>query len=113
MGPVNHTLLVEDCLSKDAFTVPPRLLQAEHGMDNVLRRHVSLEAERALQKLGHAIEHLTDELISGDRSTKTDPAVLEAVRILMALNREIYHACPVVDSRQWPLVGILRRLFAY
>lgn len=109
---MNHTLLVEDCLSKETFTASYRLFQTEQVWDQVLRRRVCREADRALEKLGHAIEHLTNELVCSDRSTAADPAVLEAIRILMRLNHEVYHGCPVVKLHEWPVVSLLRRLFA-
>lgn len=110
---MNHTLLVEDCLSKETFTAPSRLFLTPPAQvwDQVLRRRVSREADHALEKLGHAIEHLTDELVSSDRSAAADPAVLEAIRILMRLNSEVYHACPVVKSRKWSVAGLLGCLF--
>ncbi len=62
------------------------------------RRHISFEAGHALERLAHAIEYLTDEYVhdGGDFSVH-DPR-LEAVQLLMALNRQIYFECPEVAS---------------
>ncbi len=62
------------------------------------RRRITPEAGHALELLGHAIEYLTDEFVhnGGEFSAKNEQ--LEAVQILMALNREIYFACPEVPS---------------
>jgi hypothetical protein len=62
------------------------------------RRRISPRAGRALEILGHAIEYLTDEYIhAGGPFSARDPQ-LEAVQMLMAVNREIYLACPEVPS---------------
>lgn len=61
-------------------------------------RRISPEAGRALEILGHAIDYLTDEFVhSGGSFSARDPRV-EAVQLLMSLNREIYFACPEVPS---------------
>jgi hypothetical protein len=62
------------------------------------RRKVSPESGRALEILGHAIEYLTDEFVyAGGSFSARDPQV-EAVQLLMALNREIYFECPEVPT---------------
>ncbi|KAA6464709.1 hypothetical protein DYQ86_01730 [Acidobacteria bacterium AB60] len=61
-------------------------------------RRVSPEAGHALEILGHAIEYLSDEFVhNGGEMTASDPQV-EAVQLLMALNREVYFSCPEVPS---------------
>lgn len=62
------------------------------------RRRISPEAGHALEKLGHAIEYLTDEFVFAGGSFEASSPQLEAVQLLMALNREIYFACPEVPS---------------
>jgi hypothetical protein len=57
------------------------------------RRRITPQAAHALTKLGHAIEHLSDEFVNADYSCSTNSDVLEAVRILMALNRQVYFEC--------------------
>jgi hypothetical protein len=74
-------------------TLPVTALQQRE-----LRRRINTQAERAIEKLGHAIEYLADEYIhSGGSLVAHDPR-LEAVQLLMALNREIYSSCPAVPG---------------
>jgi hypothetical protein len=62
------------------------------------RRRISLDAGHALEKLGHAIEYLTDEYVHETKElSATDPQV-EAIRLLMSLNRQVYYACPVIPT---------------
>ncbi len=57
------------------------------------RRRITPEAGRAIEKLGHAIDYLVDEYIhEGGTFTRND-APLQAVEMLMAINRKIYFAC--------------------
>ena len=55
---------------------------------------------RALEMLGHAIEYLTDEYALSAFQVGTletgDPRI-EAIQMLMALNRQIYYACPEIE----------------
>ncbi len=57
-------------------------------------RHISFKAARALEIIGHAIEYLSDESFRDAFSDQENRAHLEALQILMALNRKIYLACP-------------------
>lgn len=60
------------------------------------RRSIDPVSGRALEILGHAIEYLTDELVhSGGSVTASDPQI-EAIQLLMSLNRQIYLQCPEV-----------------
>lgn len=62
------------------------------------RRRISPQAGRALEILGHAIDYLTDEYVyAGSRFSARDPQ-LQAIQMLMALNRQIYFECPEVPS---------------
>ena len=59
-------------------------------------RRITPEAGHALEKLGHAIEYLSDEFVhNGGELTQHNPQV-EAVQLLMAVNREVYFSCPEV-----------------
>jgi hypothetical protein len=59
------------------------------------RRIINQRSGRALEILGHAIEYLTDEFVQeAAQVSAADPRV-QAIQILMALNREIYFECPV------------------
>jgi len=57
-------------------------------------RHITPQAGRALEILGHAIEYLTDEWVheGGPLSAGNDRVL--AVQVLMALNRQVYFECP-------------------
>jgi hypothetical protein len=55
---------------------------------------------RALEILGHGIEYLADEYALSTAQMGTlssgDPRV-EAIQMLMALNRQVYYACPEIE----------------
>ncbi|MGB7265817.1 MAG: hypothetical protein WBC92_09915 [Terracidiphilus sp.] len=58
------------------------------------RRQISPQAGRALEILGHAIEYLSDEFVHSGESLSAHNAQVEAVQLLMGINRQIYFACP-------------------
>ncbi len=58
------------------------------------RRHITPQAGRALEILGHALEYLTDEFAYRGGSFSEHNAQLQAVQLLMALNRQVYFECP-------------------
>jgi hypothetical protein len=62
------------------------------------RRRITPRAGHALEKLGHAIEYLTDEFVHESATFSANSAEVEAVQLLMALNREVYFECPEVPS---------------
>jgi hypothetical protein len=62
------------------------------------RRRISPQAGHALEILGHAIEYLTDEFIQEGHLFSPNHEQLEAVQLLMALNRQIYFECPEVTT---------------
>lgn len=62
----------------------------------IRRRSISPQAGRALVILGHAIEYLTDEFVHEGGSFSRNNAQLQAVQLLMAVNRQIYSECPEV-----------------
>jgi hypothetical protein len=62
------------------------------------RRRISPEAGRALEILGHAIEYLSDEFVHSGGTLSALNAQVEAVQLLMAINRKIYLACPAVPG---------------
>lgn len=59
------------------------------------RRRITPRAGRALEILGHAIEYLADEYVVAAKEVSADDPRLEAIQLLMAINREIYFECPV------------------
>jgi hypothetical protein len=75
-------------------------IHAERGAaaGAAVRRRIDPVAGHALEILGHAIDYLTDEYVQrGGQFRAGDPA-LEAIDLLMAANRAIYFACPVIPS---------------
>lgn len=76
-------------------TVPmdsrPKTLQAR-------RRQITPQAGRALEILGHSIDYLTDEFVHEGGLLVAHNGQVEAIQLLMALNRQIYFECPVVPT---------------
>ena len=58
------------------------------------RRHITPQAGRAIEILGHAIEYLTDEFVHRGGTFCAHDEQVEAVQLLMALNRQVYYECP-------------------
>jgi hypothetical protein len=76
------------------FVIPATAPAAAAVRPRFRRRCITPQAGRALEILGHAIEYLTDEFVhrGGSFSARNDQ--LEAVQLLMALNRQVYYECP-------------------
>lgn len=75
----------------------------------VRRREISPQAGHALEILGHAIEYLADEHVNeGGSLSASDPRV-EAIQLLIALNRQIYFACPQAPTLGERIHGWLHR----
>lgn len=62
------------------------------------RRHIDPASGCALEILGHAIEYLTDELVHNSEVILADDPRVQAIQLLMTLNRQIYFSCPVVPT---------------
>ncbi len=73
------------------------------------RRHINARAGKALEKLSHAIEYLTDEFVQSGASFSPNNSQLEAVQLLMSLNRRVYFECPEVPTLGERLRGLLHR----
>ena len=58
------------------------------------RRRISPQASRAIRLLGHAIEYLANEFLHDSHPPNAQKERLQAVRMLMALNSEVYSECP-------------------
>jgi hypothetical protein len=67
---------------------------------STLKRHrrISPEAGRALEILGHAIEYLADEYVHSAKTLSACDPEVQAIQLLMAMNRQIYLSCPVVPT---------------
>lgn len=62
------------------------------------RRRISPQAGQALEILGHAIDYLIDEYVySGGTFTQRDSQI-EAIHLLVTLNRQVYFECPKVPT---------------
>ena len=61
-------------------------------------RHTTPEAGRALEILGHAIEYLADELVHEGGPLSAANGQVQAIQLLMALNRRIYFECPIAST---------------
>jgi len=72
------------------------------------RRRISPQAGHALEILGHAIEYLTDEMVHRHAEVFPGSSELEAVQMLMALNRQVYYECPQVPTVGERLRSMLR-----
>ena len=72
-------------------------------------RRITPEAGHALEILGHAIEYLTDEFVHEGGPVSAANPRLQAVQMLMALNRQIYFSCPEIA----PFRERLRRFFHF
>lgn len=73
----------------------------------VVRRRITPQAGHALEKLGHAIEYLSDELIVAPQDSK---GCMQAILLLMEVNRSVYADCPEVPSFSQRLTAMLRRV---
>jgi hypothetical protein len=71
------------------------------------RRRIDPQAGHALEILGHAIEYLTDEFIHEGGPFSANSSQLQAVQLLMALNRQIYLECPEVPPFSTRLMSFL------
>ncbi len=78
------------------FSIPTVTTTA--GVRSHRRRAVTPQAGRALEILGHAIEYLTDEFARQGLTFSSRREQLEAIQMLMALNRQVYNECPEVPS---------------
>ena len=71
------------------------------------------EAGRALEILGHAIEYLADEYVRDNSAATEKAGTLEAIQILMAVNREVYFTAPTAPSIMRRLRSLFSRFEGY
>jgi hypothetical protein len=81
-----------------AFLIPASASAATAVRPRSRQRQITPQAGRALEILGHAIEYLTDEFFHHGGSLDARNDQLQAVQLLMALNRQVYYECPVVPT---------------
>jgi hypothetical protein len=93
---------MNSCSTTSSVTVsdpnPAALVNILRKRGCARRRRISPEAGRALEILGHAIEYLGDEFADPVGSLNPLSAQMEAVQLLMEINRQIYFECPEVPS---------------
>ncbi|HWG21463.1 MAG TPA: hypothetical protein VG225_13115 [Terracidiphilus sp.] len=75
-------------------------------------RRISPQAGRALEKLSHAIEYLTDEYVHASGSHVPSGAQLQAIQLLMAIHRCVYLESPEIQPFSEHCRVLLRQLFA-
>ena len=83
--------------STTSFSIPAAAPVVSASRDSA-RRRITPQAGRALEILGHAIEYLIDEHIHDGMPISSSKEQEEAVKLLMALNRQVYFECPVVPT---------------
>lgn len=76
-----------------------------------MRRRITPEAGRGLEKLGHALEYLADEFVRDGCRFAEDCGRVQAIQLLASLNRQIYFACGVEPSFRERAQALFRRLF--
>jgi hypothetical protein len=66
------------------------------------RRSITPETGRALVTLGHALEYLTDEFVHEGGSFTANRGQIDAIQLLIRLNRQVYMSCPEAPGfGQW------------
>ena len=76
----------------------------------IVRRRITPEAGRGLEKLGHALEYLTDEFVRDGCAVVEDYGRLQAIQLLAALNRQIYFACGIEPTLRERIQSLVQRL---
>jgi hypothetical protein len=97
------------CSTLTSFPVPAAIPVPLPSLSRTHRRRIAPEAGRALEILGHAIEYLSDEFAHAGGALSAHNAQVEAVQLLIAVNRQIYFACPEVPSMGERWRGLLRK----
>ncbi len=75
-----------------------------------MRRRITREAGLGLEKLGHALEYLTDEFVHDGCRFDQDHGRLQAIQLLASLNRQIYFGCGITPTLGNRLQTLMRRL---
>jgi hypothetical protein len=75
----------------------------------MVRRRITPEAGRGLEKLGHALEYLADEFVRDGCAVVEDYGRLQAIQLLAALNRQIYFTCCIQPTMRDRVQSLVRR----
>jgi len=89
------------------ISAPASTLPVSRVRPNRCRR-ITPQAGRALDILAHAIEYLTDEFVQQGLEFSARNEQLQAVQLLMAVNRQIYFECPEVPPIGRRILSLLR-----
>jgi hypothetical protein len=92
------------------ISYPPSTAAAAVPAAKSVRRRLTPEAGRGMEKLGHAIEYLSDEFVNDSANGIRYDDRLEAIEILMALNRQIFMDAPEFVTLGQRLNTWLRRV---
>jgi len=85
--------------STTGFLIAPPIAEVQPTPGRLnRRRRIDPVSGRALEILGHAIEYLTDELANGGGPLSAGNPQVEAIQLLMSLNRQVYFECPEVQT---------------
>ena len=76
----------------------------------IVRRRITPEAGRGLEKLGHAVEYLTDEFVHDGCRFSEDRARLHAIQLLATLKRQIHFSCGVEPTLRARVQGLFRKV---
>lgn len=76
----------------------------------MVRRRITPDAGRGLEKLGHALEYLADEFVRDGCAVVEDYGRLQAIQLLAALNRQIYFACGVEPTMRDRVQSLVQKL---
>lgn len=72
-------------------------------------RRITPEAGHALEILGHAIEYLQDEFTREGGDIGTHDGQVQAIQLLMSLNRQVYFQCPEILNFRDRIAGMFGR----
>jgi hypothetical protein len=97
---------------RPAFSPKPFHPGGAVGKSGKVRRRIPQEAGRGLEKLGHALEYLTDEFVFEGCRVVEDYGRLQAIQLLASLNRQIYLACGVEVTFRERVHGFFRRFLS-
>ena len=92
-----------------AFRVEPFHKGLVADCRSFVRRRITRNAGRGLEKLGHALEYLTDEFVHDGCRFDEDYGRLQAIQLLADLNRQIYFACEIEPSFRERVQSLFRR----
>lgn len=100
-------------MTTDLSIYHPMPVASTAGLRSNRRRRIDVEAGHALEILGHAIEYLTDEFVHNGVEMSSRNGQVEAVQLLMRMNRQVYFECPEVPTIGERLRAMLHLHAAY